>query len=63
MKYRIEIWQYHSISETFETDDYNKLLEWYKTNWSWIYENGGCTFYIFEDDDEIDDDRKYDFME
>ena len=62
MKYKIEIWQYHSIVETFETDSYDELLEWYKTNWSWTYENGGCAKYVYEDGETIRDDRKYDFM-
>ncbi|HKM04431.1 MAG TPA: hypothetical protein VJZ04_07520 [Lachnospiraceae bacterium] len=62
MKYKIEIWQYHSIIATFETDSYDELLEWYKVNWAWTYENGGCATYVFEDGVEIDDGRRYDFM-
>lgn len=36
-KYKIEIWQYHSIVDTFESDNINEILEWYKEEWQAAY--------------------------
>lgn len=48
MKYKIEIWQYRSITTTYENDDVKEILNRYRENWSWIYDNGGCSFSIYE---------------
>ncbi len=53
MKYKIEIWQYHNITETYESDDVEDILQWYKVNWWWIYECGGCSFSVYENDREL----------
>ena len=53
LKYKIEIWQYHHITETFESEDVSEVLNWYKTDWLWIYEMGGCSFTIYKDDTEL----------
>lgn len=53
MKYRIEIWQYHDITETYESDNIEDVLEWYKLNWWWPYELGDCVFYIYNDNEEL----------
>ena len=53
MKYRIEIWQYQNITETYESDSIENILEWYKVNWWWVYEIGGCSFHVYKDDEEI----------
>ena len=39
--YKIEIWQYYSLKETYENDNIKKVLRWYKTNWKDCYEYGG----------------------
>jgi hypothetical protein len=59
MKFEIEIWRYHVASETFENDDIKEVLSWYEEEWKNTYENGGCTFYIFEDEKELSFDEEY----
>jgi hypothetical protein len=58
--YKIEIWRYHSICETFENEDVKEVLEWFKDNWMEEHENGGCTFYTYKDNEALDYDTEYD---
>lgn len=60
MKYKIEIWQFHSLVETFESDNVNKVLEWYRAEWKMAYDYGQCTFYLYENGKMLDFDTKYD---
>ena len=60
MKYKIEIWQFHSLVETFESDDVNKVLEWYRAEWKTAYDYGHCTFYLYKNGKMLDFDTKYD---
>ncbi|MBR6523470.1 MAG: hypothetical protein IKT39_02525 [Clostridia bacterium] len=53
MKYKIEIWQHHHITATFESEDISEVLNWYKANWWWIYEMGDCSFTIYKGDAEL----------
>lgn len=53
MKYKIEIWQWHSISETYESDNIEDILDWYKSNWLYCYEIGQCTFCVYENEREL----------
>ena len=53
MKYKIEIWRWHSISETYESDNIEDLLDWYKSNWLYCYEIGQCTFYVYENERKL----------
>lgn len=59
MKYRIEIWQYHNITETYESNDIDDILQWYRIHWYWCYELGDCTFYVYKDDVELSWDEEY----
>ena len=56
--YRIDMWRYRCIEETFENKDIKEVLNWYKENWQHSYENGGCAFHVYENDIEIDFDKK-----
>ena len=58
MKYKIEIWRYHIIINTFEGDDIKEILKWYKKEYQYMYELGECTFYVFLDEKELDFDEK-----
>lgn len=49
MKYKIEIWQHHSVSETYVSNHIEDILEWYRSNWCYTYKRGFCTFYVYED--------------
>lgn len=51
-KYRIEIWQFHSITATYESDDIVDVLTWFKGNWYWVYDDGHCAFYVYRDGHE-----------
>ena len=47
-KYKIEIWQYHRCVETYENNDIGEVLKWYVENWQFVYDQLGCTFYLFK---------------
>lgn len=53
MKYRIEIWQHHDITETYESNNIEDILKWYKIYWWWIYELGDCSFSVYEDNEVL----------
>lgn len=53
MRYKIEIWQYHSIVETYETDSLQDALNWYRSNWDWCYNNGGCAVEVYREGIEL----------
>lgn len=59
MKYRIEIWQYQDVTETYESNDINDVLQWYRIHWRWCYELGDCVFYLYKDDVEFSWDEEY----
>lgn len=48
MKYKIEIWQWRSIADTYESDNVKDVVDWYKTNWQGLYESGNCSFIVYE---------------
>lgn len=59
MKYKIEIWQYHSVSDTYESNHIEDILGWYRLKWDYVYERGLCTFYVYEDCVEMTFDELY----
>lgn len=59
MKYKIEIWQYFNMTEFFESDNIQDILDWYKENWWGCYEIGGCSFTIYENDRELSFEEEY----
>ena len=44
MKYKIDIWIYETIEDTYESDDLQDAVQWYKDSWSSVWDNGGCSF-------------------
>ena len=58
-KYKIEIWKYHNVSASYEDNDINKVLIWYLKNWKYVYDNGGCAFYLFKNGKKLDFDKCY----
>lgn len=48
MKYKIEIWQFRIVSETYESNHIKDILAWYRLNWSGIYDAGDCCFYVYD---------------
>lgn len=57
--YKIEIWQHWSLVETYEDDNIEEVLRWYKSNWQYCYECGGCAFDLYKDDVELSFDEEY----
>lgn len=57
--YKIEIWQYHDMVETYEDDDAKEVLRWYKANWQYCYDCGGCAFNIYIDGVELSFEEEY----
>lgn len=60
MRYRIEIWQYHHISETHESNDIREIMNWYIEKWKHALDGGNCTFYVYEDGKRLSFDELYD---
>lgn len=48
MKYKIDIWQYGNIVESYESNDIEEVVDWYKENWFNAYEHGLCTIDVYE---------------
>ena len=59
MKYKIEIWQYHIIAETYESDDLTDILSWFRSEWLSAYDMGYCSFNVYEDGRELSFDELY----
>lgn len=57
--FKIEIWQYHCVVDTYESNDMTEILEWYFKNWKGCYENGGCTYYVYKNNEELSFDEIY----
>ena len=53
MKYKIEIWQWHALSKTYESNNIKDVVEWYKLHWKDCYEQGYCTFCVYENDRQL----------
>ena len=53
MVYKIEIFRYHDLVETYENDNVEEVLMWYKSNWQYCYEVGGCAFDLYKDGIEL----------
>ena len=61
MKYKIEIWQWHDITEIYKSNNIKNILLWYKTEgWHDAYNNGLCCFYVYENGRELSFDEKDD---
>ena len=58
MRYRIEIWQYHNLVETFESNHIKDVLDWYREEWKMTYDYGNCTFYVYKNNKRLYFDEK-----
>ena len=59
MKYKIDVWQWGSIRESYECDDIKEAVDWYKENWSGAYDNGLCAVEIYEDGENYSFDEAF----
>ena len=44
--YKIEIWRFHIIHETYTSNNIKDILKWYRNNWQISYEWGNCSFEV-----------------
>ena len=49
--YKIEIWRFHIIHETYTSNNIKDILKWYRNNWQISYEWGNCSFEVYKIDD------------
>lgn len=50
-KYRIDIWQFHKIINTFITNNPEAINEWVKDNhYMELWSNGGCAIYVYKNE-------------
>lgn len=49
-EYRIEIWRYHSVVDSFSSDDILNIREWWLDEWyiTWCY--GECAVEVYKND-------------
>ena len=59
-KWKIEIWEYHYVVDSYESNSINKVLKWFRQNWLWSYDNGNCSFEVYKNNNELTFDEKYD---
>ena len=59
MKYRVEVWRNRDLAASYEDNDIKALVQTYKEDWGWEYENGGCSICVYEDGRELSIDEEY----
>ena len=55
--YKIEIWQYRSLSEVYLAEDIQDILAWYKFYWYGICDEGHGSFNVYKNGIELDDEE------
>jgi len=53
MKYKIEIWRYHSKVDEYESDELFDVKYWFDNNWLYAYENCECGFSVKENGENM----------
>ena len=59
MKYKIEIWRYHSVIATYESDNIEDIAEWFKSRWYDAYDNGMCSLEVYRDGEDLSWDEMF----
>jgi hypothetical protein len=59
MKYKAEIWRYHSIIDTCESDNVKDIIEWFRSEWYGSYDDGMCYLEVYRDGEELSWDEKF----
>jgi hypothetical protein len=57
--YKIEIFRYHSLEDSHESESVDEILSWYRENYRHSYENGECAFDVYKDDEIMSFDEEY----
>ena len=58
MKYKIEIWRYHSKIDEFTSENKNEVEDWFEEKYKALEEWGECTHYKYVDDEEVSELQK-----
>ena len=53
VKLKIEIYQYHNIVDTYESDNIEEILNWFRKHWRCCYNDGGCDFEIYKNNKKL----------
>ena len=59
MNYRIDIWTWGFIADTYWNNNVESVLKWFKDNWVEKYEHSLCTFRVYKDDVELSFEEEY----
>lgn len=51
--YKIEIWRFHIIYETYTSNNIKDILKWYRNNWQILYEWGNCSFEVYKNGKQL----------
>lgn len=51
--YKIEIWRFHCVEETYTSNNIKDVLKWYRDNWQISYEYGGCSFEVYKNGKQL----------
>lgn len=52
-EYKIEIWIFGSIADTYESDNVEEVLKWFNRHWRNCYDNGGCAIEVYQNDKRL----------
>lgn len=52
MKYKVDIWQWGHIIESYECNDIEEAADWYKESWYLAYDNGLFAVEVYENGEE-----------
>ena len=59
MKYKAEIWCYHSVVDVCESDKIEDIIAWFRFGWNESYENGMCYLEVYRDGEQLSCDEKF----
>lgn len=51
--YKIEIWRFHVIHETYKSNDIKDILKWFRENWVLTFSNEECHICVYKNNKEL----------
>lgn len=57
--YKIEIWRFHIIYDTYTSNDIKDILKWFRENWLLMSSNEECHFFVYKNNKEVSFDELY----
>ena len=46
--FKIEIWIYGRTASTYESNNIEEILKWFRKNWRDCYNFGGCNYEVYK---------------